>query len=164
MPARVQAQTPVLFLTARDAVVDRIAGFDAPGGDALTSLEPFAPRPSSWRSCPVARPAPQRLGLARSESGGLQPRTAHPFDPGDASRGRAMTPTEFRLLAKLFAASGQAVRRRDLVRARLAALARSSARTHDSVSCRHGCGTQAWQADRPGARNLHRAPGWDYRL
>src|SRR6476469_4247654 len=32
-------QTPVLFLTARDALVDRIAGFDA-GGDAYLS-KPF---------------------------------------------------------------------------------------------------------------------------
>ena len=33
-------QTPVLFLTARDAVVDRIAGFDAGGDDYLA--KPFA--------------------------------------------------------------------------------------------------------------------------
>src|SRR5437899_11953229 len=33
-------QTPVLFLTARDALVDRIAGFDARGDDYLT--KPFA--------------------------------------------------------------------------------------------------------------------------
>ena len=33
-------QTPVLFLTARDAVVDRLAGFDAGGDDYLT--KPFA--------------------------------------------------------------------------------------------------------------------------
>src|SRR4051794_14383063 len=33
-------QTPVLFLTARDALVDRIAGFDAGGDDYLT--KPFA--------------------------------------------------------------------------------------------------------------------------
>src|SRR4051794_32663838 len=33
-------QTPVLFLTARDALVDRIAGFDA-GGDDYVS-KPFA--------------------------------------------------------------------------------------------------------------------------
>src|SRR2546423_15663537 len=33
-------QTPVLFLTARDALVDRIAGFDAGGDDYLP--KPFA--------------------------------------------------------------------------------------------------------------------------
>ncbi len=33
-------QTPVLFLTARDALVDRIAGFDAGGDDYLA--KPFA--------------------------------------------------------------------------------------------------------------------------
>src|SRR3954449_7734523 len=33
-------ETPVLFLTARDALVDRIAGFDAGGDDYLT--KPFA--------------------------------------------------------------------------------------------------------------------------
>src|SRR6266576_925857 len=33
-------QTPVLFLTARDALVDRISGFDAGGDDYVT--KPFA--------------------------------------------------------------------------------------------------------------------------
>src|SRR2546421_11099914 len=33
-------RAPVLFLTARDAVVDRVAGFDAGGDDYLT--KPFA--------------------------------------------------------------------------------------------------------------------------
>src|SRR2546430_10140678 len=33
-------QTPVLFLTARDALVDRLAGFDSGGDDYLT--KPFA--------------------------------------------------------------------------------------------------------------------------
>src|SRR5438094_1943592 len=33
-------ETPVLFLTARDAVVDRVSGFDAGGDDYLT--KPFA--------------------------------------------------------------------------------------------------------------------------
>src|SRR4051812_43943602 len=33
-------QTPVLFLTARDALVDRVAGFDAGGDDYVT--KPFA--------------------------------------------------------------------------------------------------------------------------
>ena len=33
-------QTPVLFLTAREALVDRIAGFDAGGDDYL--VKPFA--------------------------------------------------------------------------------------------------------------------------
>ena len=104
-------QTPVLFLTARDAVVDRISGFDAGGDDYLT--KPFAFVELVARLQALLRRSGSDGAL---ESGGLR------LDPlthslGDARRDVPMTPTEFRLIAKLFAASGQAVRRRDLVRA-----------------------------------------------
>ena len=103
--------TPVLFLTARDAVVDRISGFDAGGDDYLP--KPFAFVELVARLQALLRRSGSDGAL---ESGGLR------LDPlthslGDGRRDVPMTPTEFRLLAKLFAASGQAVRRRDLVRA-----------------------------------------------
>src|SRR5256885_11756451 len=47
-------QTPVLFLTARDAVVDLIAGFDAGGGDYPT--QPLAFRQPGAR--PPTPPSP----------------------------------------------------------------------------------------------------------
>jgi two-component system, OmpR family, response regulator len=104
-------QTPVLFLTARDAVVDRVSGFDAGGDDYLT--KPFA-----FAELVVRLQALLRRGGADGalESGGLT------LDPvthslGDGTHEAPLTPTEFRLLARLFSGSGEAVRRRDLVRA-----------------------------------------------
>jgi two-component system response regulator MprA len=104
-------QTPVLFLTARDAVVDRIAGFDAGGDDYLP--KPFALAELVARLRALLR----RAGANRAvEAAGLR------LDPvthsvGDDSQDVPLTPTEFRLLARLLANPGEAVRRRDLVRA-----------------------------------------------
>jgi len=104
-------QTPVLFLTARDAVVDRISGFDAGGDDYLA--KPFAFGELVARLQALLRRSGSDGAL---EAGGirLDPLT-HSLD--DGTRSVPMTPTEFRLLAKLFAASGETVRRRELVRA-----------------------------------------------
>ena len=103
--------TPVLFLTARDAVVDRISGFDAGGDDYLA--KPFAFVELVARLQALLRRSGADGAL---ESGGLT------LDPlaHSLSDGRTevpLTPTEFRLLARLFAGAGQAIRRRDLVRA-----------------------------------------------
>ena len=104
-------QTPVLFLTARDAVVDRVAGFDAGGDDYLA--KPFAFAELIRRLEALLRRAG---GDGTLEAAGLR------LDPVTHSvRGEsaevALTPTEFRLLARLLANPGEAVRRRDLVRA-----------------------------------------------
>jgi len=104
-------QTPVLFLTARDAVVDRVAGFDAGGDDYLA--KPFAFAELIRRLEALLRRAG---GDGAVEAVGLR------LDPVTHSvRGEsaevALTPTEFRLLARLLANPGEAVRRRDLVRA-----------------------------------------------
>jgi DNA-binding response OmpR family regulator len=104
-------QTPVLFLTARDAVVDRIAGFDAGGDDYLA--KPFAF---------VELVARLQALLRRSGADGALEADGLRLDPvnhtaGNGSREVALTPTEFRLLARLMARPGEAVRRRDLVRA-----------------------------------------------
>ena len=104
-------QTPVLFLTARDALVDRIAGFDAGGDDYLT--KPFAFVELVARLQAVLR---RSGGDAALESAGLRldPR-AHAA--ADGTREVLLTPTEFRLLAAFLARPGEAIRRRDLVRA-----------------------------------------------
>jgi len=104
-------QTPVLFLTARDALVDRIAGFDAGGDDYLT--KPFALVELVARMQAVLRRSGADDAL---EAAGLR------LDPlthavGDGTHDVPLTPTEFRLLAALLARPGEAVRRRELVRA-----------------------------------------------
>ena len=104
-------QTPVLFLTARDALVDRIAGFDAGGDDYLA--KPFALAELIARLRALLR----RVGATGTvEAAGLR------LDPvthsvGDDVQVVPLTPTEFRLLARLLANPGEAVRRRDLARA-----------------------------------------------
>ncbi len=104
-------QAPVLFLTARDALVDRIAGFDAGGDDYLA--KPFAF---------VELVARLQALLRRSGGDGMLEAAGLRLDPvrhsaGDTSGEVTLTPTEFRLLARLMARPGETVRRRDLVRA-----------------------------------------------
>ncbi len=104
-------QAPVLFLTARDALVDRIAGFDAGGDDYLA--KPFAFVELVARLQALLR---RSRGDTALEAGGLR------LDPvthavEDGTNRVLLTPTEFRLLARLLARPGEAVRRRDLVRA-----------------------------------------------
>src|SRR3954469_1661823 len=103
--------TPVLFLTARDALVDRIAGFDAGGDDYLA--KPFAFVELVARLEAVLR----RAGADRAvEAGGLRlDPLAHSVAGGATEV--SLTPTEFRILARLLARPGEAVRRRELVRA-----------------------------------------------
>jgi two-component system response regulator MprA len=103
--------TPVLFLTARDALVDRLAGFEAGGDDYLA--KPFAFDELVARVRALARRGGAHPGV---RLGGLR------LDPGShalESEGLSipLTPTEFRILAALLAKPGQAVRRRELVRA-----------------------------------------------
>src|SRR5690349_19619686 len=104
-------QAPVLFLTARDALVDRIAGFDAGGDDYL-------PKPFAF----VELVARLQALLRRSAGDGALVAGALRLDPvthaaGDGREEVALTPTEFRILARLLTRPGEAVRRRDLVRA-----------------------------------------------
>jgi two-component system response regulator MprA len=103
--------TPVLFLTARDALVDRIAGFDAGADDYLT--KPFALVELVARINAVLR---RSGGDAALEAAGLRlDPTTHSV--ADRRREVLLTPTEFRVLAALLARAGEAVRRRELIRA-----------------------------------------------
>jgi two-component system, OmpR family, response regulator len=102
--------TPVLFLTARDAVPDRISGFHAGGDDYLT--KPFALAEllvrvrSLLRRTPAAEPTAAGVVLDPAAHALVQ----------DGTR-IALTPTEFRLLAALAASPGTVVRRAALVSA-----------------------------------------------
>jgi two-component system response regulator MprA len=102
---------PVLFLTARDALVDRIAGFDAGGDDYLAKPFEF-----------VELVARLQALLRRAGGDGALEAAGLRLDPinhaaANALGEVALTPTEFRLLARLMSRPGEAVRRRDLIRA-----------------------------------------------
>jgi two-component system response regulator MprA len=104
--------TPVLFLTARDALVDRLAGFDAGGDDYVT--KPFAFAEVVARLTALIRRGSAEAGVVEAEGLRLDPVT-HAVSSGEVSA--ALTPTEFRILARLLTQPGAAVRRRELTRA-----------------------------------------------
>ncbi len=102
---------PILFLTARDALTDRLTGFSAGGDDYLT--KPFAFAELVARTRALLRRGSTDLSLRVGDLR-LDP-VAHAAFSGEASA--ALTPTEFRLLARLVVNPGEAVRRADLVSA-----------------------------------------------
>jgi two-component system, OmpR family, response regulator len=107
-------RTPVLFLTARDALPDRLSGFHAGGDDYLT--KPFALAELLVRVHALLRREPASGPAPGANSAGLvlDP-TAHAV-VRDGVR-IALTPTEFRLLAALAARPGEVLRRTALVAA-----------------------------------------------
>jgi two-component system response regulator MprA len=103
--------SPVLFLSARDALTDRLTGFSSGGDDYVT--KPFAFAELVARVWALLRRASTDLV---TEAGALRlDPIAHAAFSGD--RRAALTPTEFRLLARLVANPGETVRRADLIRA-----------------------------------------------
>lgn len=101
---------PVLFLTALDAVHDRLSGFNAGGDD-------YVPKPFEVREL-----------IARVEALGRRGRPVPPAVAGlvlDPARHAArtetgevlLTPTEFRVLAAITSRPGEVVRRRTVVSA-----------------------------------------------
>ena len=101
---------PILFLTARDALTDRVTGFSAGGDDYLT--KPFAFAELVARLQALMR----RSGADTSvEVGNLRLDPVAHVASADGQK-VSLTPTEFRLLAKLVASQGATVRRKDLVR------------------------------------------------
>jgi two-component system OmpR family response regulator len=102
---------PVLFLTARDGLHDKIAGFEAGGDDYLT--KPFELDEVRVRLDALLRRTP---GPAADTPGGpaLDP-ARHALVVGQTEV--ALTPTEFRLLGRLMAEPATVVRRHTLVAA-----------------------------------------------
>ncbi|HET8812252.1 MAG TPA: response regulator transcription factor [Gaiella sp.] len=102
---------PVIFLTARDALPDRLAGFASGGDDYLTKPFHFAELVARLHAL-IKRRGPDGAVVA----GGLR---LDPGSHGASCDGRRidLTPTEFRVLARLGADPGDAIRRRELVRA-----------------------------------------------
>jgi two-component system response regulator MprA len=102
---------PVLFLTARGALTDRLSGFHAGGDDYL--VKPFA-----FKELVVRLRALVRRGSSGSDAPGER-LTMNPAQHAVSVEGETitLTPTEYRLLAKLAAMRGEVVRRRELTAA-----------------------------------------------
>ena len=101
---------PVLFLTARHALTDRLSGFHAGGDDYVT--KPFD----------IEEIVVRLRALLRRTAGepGDVPELGLALDPAEhtVSRGtttQALTPTEFRLLAALAGRPGKALARGELI-------------------------------------------------
>ena len=102
---------PVLFLTARDALTDRLSGFSAGGDDYVTKpfdIEEVVARLQAL----LRRSAPEP---ARAPGAGLALDPSQLTVSGDGSS-QTLTPTEFRLLAALAGRRGKAMTRRELIR------------------------------------------------
>jgi len=104
--------SPVLFLTARDAVTDRISGFHAGGDDYLT--KPFSLAELLVRVRALLRRADRGPAAASTAGVTLDP-AGHCATIGDVRV--PLTPTEFRLLAALAARPDTVLRRAELVAA-----------------------------------------------
>jgi two-component system, OmpR family, response regulator len=103
--------SPVLFLTARDAIVDRLSGFSVGGDDYMTKPFDFAELVARLNALL------RRSGMDPATTVGdlhLDPLT-HAAKCGD--RSVPLTPTEFRLLGALATRPGETLRRLELVRA-----------------------------------------------
>jgi two-component system response regulator MprA len=101
--------SPVLFLTAKDALSDRLSGFNAGGDDYVT--KPFDLEELTVRLHALIR---------RAGSGAVHSHAGLVFDPieltvATGDRVLTLTPTEFRLLASLAANPGATVPRTELV-------------------------------------------------
>ncbi len=102
---------PVLFLTARDGLHDKIAGFEAGGDDYLT--KPFDLDELRVRLDALLRRTPGPVLAA--DGGPMLDPARHALVAGDTEVG--LTPTEFRLLGRLMAEPATVVRRHALVAA-----------------------------------------------
>jgi two-component system OmpR family response regulator len=100
--------SPVIFLTARDALTDRLSGFSVGADDYVT--KPFAVAELIARIRVAAR---RPSAAADGSPGGLEvDPVVHAVRNGD--RAAQLTPTEFRMLAALAARGGEVVRRNEL--------------------------------------------------
>lgn len=101
---------PVLLLTALDEVHDKVAGFESGADDYLT--KPFELPELLVRVAALARRSVPQESTNRTPA---MDASRHAVILGD--RIVRLTPTEFRILAKLIASPGEIIRRQSLVAA-----------------------------------------------
>lgn len=101
---------PVLFLSARGGLTDRLSGFSAGGDDYLVKPFHFAELLARLR---VALRRGGGDASLRSADLRLDPAT---HDLSRAGRSVALSPTEFRLMGRLMADTGTVIRRNTLLR------------------------------------------------
>ena len=101
---------PVLMLTARDALHDKVAGFESGADDYLT--KPFELAELLARLGALAR---RTRGVEAPRDGLVLDPAGHAFSTGSATV--PLTPTEYRLLARLVGRPGDVVRRHELTAA-----------------------------------------------
>jgi two-component system, OmpR family, response regulator len=104
---------PVLFLTARSAVPDRVSGFHSGGDDYVA--KPFALSELLVRVAALARRAPAGPSATPAELGVTLDPAAHALRRGGSRV--TLTPTEFRLMAALVARPDEVMRRAALIAA-----------------------------------------------
>lgn len=152
---RAQGETaPVIFLTARDALPDSLSGFAAGGDDYLT--KPFAFAELVARLHALMKRGGSDLAAQVGELR-LDPGT-HAASCGGETAG--LTPTEFRILARLAARPGDAVRRRQLVEAAWA----HGAIVHDNTLDVYIARLRRKLAPLPGAPEIATVHGVGYSL
>ena len=145
---------PVIFLTARDALPDRLSGFAAGGDDYLT--KPFAFAELVARLHALIKRGGSDLATNVGELR-LDPVTHAASCGGEIAD---LTPTEFRILARLAAHPGDAVRRRQLVEAGWA----HGAIVHDNTLDVYMARLRRKLAGLPGAPEIATVHGVGYSL
>ena len=145
--------TPVVFLTARDALPDRLSGFAAGGDDYLTKPFDFAELVARLRT--LARRYPRKP--LDPSAFAVDPLTYTAQFGGESV---ALTPTEYRLLSSLIARSGEFVWRRELIHAGWP----HGAIVHDNTLDTYLARLRRKLRLLPGAPGIATKPGVGYRL
>lgn len=104
---------PILFLTRKDLLVDKLGGFDAGGDDYL--VKPFEPQEVVARLRALRRRSEHPAPANGSHRGFRLDPSIHAAVSGEARI--RLSPTEFRVLGELAARPGEVVRRAELIHA-----------------------------------------------
>ncbi|MCX5237264.1 response regulator transcription factor [Streptomyces prunicolor] len=146
--------SPVIFLSAHHRLPDRLSGFSAGGDDYLSKPFHLAELAARLRAA-LRRAAPAPAATA----GDLAlDAVRHTVDVQDTRVD--LTPTEFRLLAALMAASGGIVTRRELIRAGWP----EGARVHDNTLDQYLTRLRRKLREAGSARTIGTARGVGHRL